>query len=79
MTMLDDAKSIHHIPNLLSVLIVDDNHDIVTLLERGLTAHGLKVSAFTDPTEALESLNSNSDGFSLIISDIRMPGIMDMN
>jgi two-component system, NtrC family, nitrogen regulation response regulator GlnG len=33
------------------------------------------VSAFTDPTIALESLNSNDDGCNLIISDIRMPGM----
>jgi DNA-binding NtrC family response regulator len=58
-----------------SVLVVDDNHDIVTILERDFREHGFKVSAFTDPTIALESLNSNDDGCNLIISDIRMPGM----
>ena len=50
MNRLDDVKEIHHIPNLLPVLIVDDNYDIVTLFERALTAHEFKVSAYTDPT-----------------------------
>jgi DNA-binding NtrC family response regulator len=71
--MLDNANALHHASNLLSVLIVDDNHDIVILMERALRRYGFRVSAFTDPTEALNSLNATSDGFSLIISDIRMP------
>ena len=33
------------------------------------------MSAFTDPTTALESLNPNDDGCNLIISDIRTPGM----
>ena len=75
MTMLDDANAIHHVSNLVSVLIVDDNHDIVTLLERALTAHGFNVSAFTDPIAALQSLNATGSDCSLILSDIRMPGM----
>jgi CheY-like chemotaxis protein len=58
-----------------SVLIVDDNHDIVRILERDFREYGFKVSAFTDPTTALESLNPNDDGCNLVISDIRMPGM----
>ncbi|HJT46568.1 MAG TPA: response regulator [Nitrososphaeraceae archaeon] len=75
--MLDNANALHHASNLLSVLIVDDNHDIVILMERALRRYGFRVSAFTDPTEALNSLNATSDGFSLIISDIRMPVEID--
>jgi DNA-binding NtrC family response regulator len=71
--MLDNANTLHHASKLLSVLIVDDNHDIVILMERALTRHGFKVSAFTDPTEALQSLNATSNDCGLILSDIRMP------
>jgi DNA-binding NtrC family response regulator len=71
--MLDNANALHHASKLLSVLIVDDNHDIVILMERALTRHGFKVSAFTDPTEALQSLNATSNDCGLILSDIRMP------
>jgi len=72
---LDNANALNHASKLLAVLIVDDNHDIVILMERALTRHGFKVSAFTDPTEALQSLKATSGDHSLILSDIRMPGM----
>ncbi|HJT47189.1 MAG TPA: hypothetical protein VJ729_03320 [Nitrososphaeraceae archaeon] len=51
--------------DLLSILRVDDNHDIVRIPERDFSERGSKVSAFTDPIVALESLNSNKDGAAL--------------
>jgi CheY-like chemotaxis protein len=57
----------------LSVLIVDDNSDIAALIKRALTRAGLKVTAFTDPTRALEYFRVNCKDCSLIISDIFMP------
>ena len=75
LSILDNTIKKNRNSDFASVLIVDDNPDIVRILERDFREHGFKVSAFTDPTAALESLNSNSDGCSLIISDIRMPGM----
>jgi DNA-binding NtrC family response regulator len=57
------------------ILAVDDDSDIVTLIEQALQRHGFKVSAFTDPTMALEDFKVNCKDCSLILSDIRMPGI----
>ena len=75
LSILDNAIKKNCNSDHRSVLIVDDNHDIVRILERDFREHGFKVSAFTDPTTALESLNSNDDGCNLIISDVRMPGM----
>src|ERR1044072_1953119 len=75
MSTLDNAIKNNRNSDFPSILIVDDNHDIVRILERDFREHGFKVSAFTDPTIALESLKTNSNGCSLIISDIRMPGM----
>ena len=61
--------------NNKSVLVVDDEHDIVNLIKQSLQINGLKVSLFTDPVMALEDFKVNCKTCSLILSDIRMPGI----
>ena len=61
--------------NNKSILVVDDEHDIVNLIKQSLQINGLKVSAFTDPVMALEDFKVNCKTCSLILSDIRMPGI----
>jgi DNA-binding response OmpR family regulator len=58
-----------------SILVVDDDPDVVTLVEQALHMHGLQVSAFTDPAMALEDFKVNCKNCSLILSDIRMPGM----
>ena len=57
------------------ILAVDDDHDIVRLIEQALSRQGLKVSAFTDPIMALEHFKINCKDYTMILSDIRMPGI----
>jgi two-component SAPR family response regulator len=61
--------------NNKSILVVDDEHDIVNLIKQSLQRNGLKVSPFTDPAMALEDFKVNCKTCSLILSDIRMPGI----
>jgi DNA-binding response OmpR family regulator len=61
--------------NSLSILLVDDNFDIVRLMERALLMHGFEVSAFTDSAMALEYFEVNCKTCNLIISDTMMPGI----
>ena len=58
-----------------SVLVVDDEPDIVNLIKLSLYEKGMKVSAFTDPVMALEDFKVKRKTCSLILSDIRMPGI----
>jgi DNA-binding NtrC family response regulator len=55
------------------ILALDDDSDIVTLIKQALQIHGFKVSAFTDPLEALENFKANCKDYSIVISDIRMP------
>ena len=57
------------------ILAVDDDSDIVTLIQLSLQKHGFEVSTFTDPFKALEDCRVNCNDCSLILSDIRMPGI----
>jgi DNA-binding NtrC family response regulator len=57
------------------ILAVDDDSDIVSMVEQALQIHGFKVSAFTDPAMALEHFKVNCKDYTMILSDIRMPGI----
>ena len=61
--------------NNKSILVVDDENDIVNLIKQSLQINWLKVSAFTDPVIALEDFKVNGQTCSLILSDIRMPGM----
>jgi DNA-binding NtrC family response regulator len=57
-----------------SILILDDDFDIVTVIKLGLQKHrSFDVYAFTDPALALEHFKVNASKYHLVISDIRMP------
>ncbi|MGB6627726.1 MAG: response regulator, partial [Nitrososphaeraceae archaeon] len=61
--------------NNKSILALDDEFDIATFIKLSLQKYGYRVSAFTDPFAALEYLNSSFRDCSIVISDIRMPGM----
>ena len=63
---------------LAKLLVVDDDSDIVQVLKMGLLKNGFLVEAFTNPDEALQSFQSNSESYCLMLSDIRMPGLSGM-
>ncbi len=63
---------------LSRLLIVDDEYDIVQVLKLGLQQNGFLVEGFTNPQEALQSFKSNAESYSLLLSDIRMPGLSGM-
>ena len=55
-----------------SILLVDDEPDIVNSVRRWLEADGFKVHGFTDPLQALEYFQNNSNNIDLVLSDVRM-------
>jgi two-component system response regulator ChvI len=63
------------LPSQKSILIVDDEFDIVTLIKQSLQDYGFKTMAFTDPLLALEHFKKESEDFAMVISDIRMPSM----
>ena len=58
-----------------SILVVDDEFDIVTLIKTSLQNHGFNTLGFTDPLIALEHFQNNSETFAMVIADIRMPSM----
>jgi DNA-binding NtrC family response regulator len=61
--------------NKESIMIVDDEIDIGTFMKLSLQKCGFNVDSFTDPFLALEHFHLNSKDYTIVISDIRMPGI----
>jgi len=59
----------------LSVLVVDDEVDIGLLLKQFLHGLGINTVSFTSPLLAFEHLKNSHKNYSLIITDLRMPGI----
>ena len=58
-----------------SILVLDDEFDIVNPIKQSMGKIGLHVYAFTDPFLALEHFRINCKNYNLVISDIRMPGM----
>jgi DNA-binding NtrC family response regulator len=61
--------------NHKSILVLDDEFDIVALIKQSLQRAGLHVYAFTDPLLALEHFKLNCKHYILVLSDVRMPGM----
>jgi len=74
----EDNNENNNAKPLAKLLIVDDDSDIVQVLKLGLLKNRFLVNAFTNPEEALQSFQSNSESYCLMLSDIRMPGLSGM-
>jgi CheY-like chemotaxis protein len=58
------------------VMVVGDDYDSATLVKKALQRDGFNdVFAFTDPLLELEHFKEDHEDYSLVISDIRMPGL----
>ena len=61
------------------IAVVDDELDIAQLFRDALqTTTGFTIFAFTEPKAAFEHFELNSEDYTLIISDLRMPSINGM-
>ncbi len=56
----------------MNIFVLDDEHDIVTMLADMLTPAGHSVRGFTDPGSMLAALTPATD---LVITDVNMPGL----
>jgi CheY-like chemotaxis protein len=57
------------------IMAVDDEPDILRIVEISLAKWGYTVDAFTDPVAALDHFRANASEYSLILTDIKMPGM----
>jgi DNA-binding NtrC family response regulator len=56
-----------------SILLVDDEADIVDVFKQALQQYSFDVSGYTDPLQALKHFRNYPNHYFLVISDIRMP------
>jgi DNA-binding response OmpR family regulator len=56
-----------------SILVIDDEIDIVNPIKHSLQKQGFNVYGFTDPLLAFEHFKNNFNNIDLILCDIRMP------
>lgn len=71
-------SSTNHEPSISSphsVMVVDDEIELATLFKSFLQNEGYDTVSFTDPHVALEYFKETSARHSLIITDMRMPGM----
>lgn len=71
--VVDKHSKASKVPN---ILLIDDEHDDLFVLEKFLTREGFGVKSFSNSREALDHFSrTNPSYYDLIISDIRMPEI----
>jgi DNA-binding NtrC family response regulator len=59
-----------------SIAIIDDDPDLLNIFSEALKMSGYDdVSSFTDPLLAYEHIKENSDKYSLLIIDDKMPNV----
>lgn len=58
-----------------SIIVIDDEIELASLFKEFLRKEGYTVVSFTDPVLAFEYYRETADKHSLIITDLRMPGI----
>lgn len=58
-----------------SIIVVDDEPELASLFKEFLNKKGYDVVTFTDSVLALEYYKETTGKYSLIITDLRMPGL----
>ena len=71
----NNVESLNSISKNTSIMIIDDEEDILTMFNDFLQRQGYSVAIFTDTILAVQEIEKNPQEYSLIITDIRMPGI----
>lgn len=59
-----------------SVLLIDDDKDVLTVLKRSLELKGMNTYGFSNPILAVKHFRNNASNYDIVVTDIRMP---DMN
>ncbi|MEX0308048.1 MAG: PAS domain S-box protein [Ruegeria sp.] len=58
------------------VLLIDDDENVLYVTRRLLTRYGYQVEAYSDPQRALEAFCAAPENYDVIVTDLKMPGLM---
>ncbi len=79
--IVNPAREVHAIPSgniptgRESILLVDDEEQIVHMVKRTLERLGYKITAHTSSVDALETFRQSPESFDLVITDMTMPNM----
>jgi CheY-like chemotaxis protein len=74
-TLKTNEKAHHEQVQNSTIMIVDDEPDVLLTYESFLTYTGFKVRTYADSYQALKAFASNPDQYDLVILDIRMENL----
>ena len=75
--MLDNATS--KAASLLHILYVDDDEAVLDSYKFLLELSGFRVSAYSNPDEAIRAISDEPESFDLIFTDYKMPGMSGLD
>ena len=58
-----------------TIMVVDDEPDLLNLTKKFLESEGYEVHAFGDPEAAIQHVRQGCTTCTVVVSDIRMPGM----
>jgi DNA-binding NtrC family response regulator len=61
--------------NIASILLVDDDVEVLKALAKVLEKEGYEVGAYPDARLAIQFINETKKRFDLVITDVSMPGM----
>jgi DNA-binding NtrC family response regulator len=71
----DHTKNTSSKSNQPRLLIVDDEKDLLFVYKRALELAGMEVTTFDNPDMAFKEFKENSEKYSLLLTDMRMPSM----
>ena len=71
----ENIESSSSIATTKEILVIDDDPDILNLFGDFLKREGFRIASYLDPLAALREIRESPQRYSLVITDIRMPGI----
>lgn len=71
----DHTKNTSSKSNQHRLLIVDDEKDLLFVYKRALELAGMEITAFDNPDMAFKEFKENSEKYSLLLTDMRMPSM----
>jgi len=60
---------------IASILLVDDDAEVLKALTKVLEKEGYEVGAYTDARAAISFINETKKRFDLVVTDVSMPGM----
>ena len=71
----ENINSVGSIGTTKEILVIDDDPDVLNLFTEFLKREGFRTASYLDALAALREIRGSPQRYSLVITDIRMPGI----